>query len=142
MLLAATGLAVLSPMLRRGAWKPSRPMNIVVPAAEAMATSLVAPVIAFGLWVTNSRRRCSASVKPLPESRRVAELGFDLGPVGRRQLDRVEFGKARGDLVGFVHCDRELETECAVELQGVLWGHARQHRDGRLIRADGRFGHG
>ena len=53
MMLAVTGLAVLSPMLRRGAWKPSRPMDIVVPAAAAMATSLVAPVIAFGLWVAN-----------------------------------------------------------------------------------------
>jgi hypothetical protein len=51
MMLAVTGLAVLSPILRRGAWKPSRPMDIVVPAAAAMATGLVAPVIAFGLWV-------------------------------------------------------------------------------------------
>ncbi|WP_205324410.1 hypothetical protein [Glycomyces sp. YM15] len=53
MMLAVTGLAVLSPMLRRGAWKPSRPMDIIVPAAAAMATGLVAPVIAFGLWVAN-----------------------------------------------------------------------------------------
>jgi hypothetical protein len=51
MMLAVTGLAVLSPLLRRGAWRPARPMDIVVPAAAAMATSLVAPVIAFGLWV-------------------------------------------------------------------------------------------
>lgn len=54
MMLAVTALAMASPVLSRGtAWRKARPMDIVVPAAAAMATALIAPVISFGLWATN-----------------------------------------------------------------------------------------